>query len=93
MCSSAIRWAGFREYIYGTPIDQLASVGWQQILIPSSEVIKKSWPLGTAVSVIERVGTNLTDPLFEWQYQSDVPCPQGCIRTDSLDETARCHPI
>ncbi|CRK28731.1 hypothetical protein BN1708_004714 [Verticillium longisporum] len=28
MCASAIRWAGFREYVYGTSIDELVRRGW-----------------------------------------------------------------
>lgn len=27
MCASAIRWAGFKEYIYGTSIDTLVERG------------------------------------------------------------------
>ncbi|KAL5338382.1 cytidine deaminase-like protein [Aspergillus crustosus] len=28
MCASAIRWTGFKEYIYGTSIDVLVKHGW-----------------------------------------------------------------
>lgn len=38
MCASAIRWAGFREYVYGTTIDRLIETGWPQIRIASSDV-------------------------------------------------------
>lgn len=35
MCASAIRWAGFREYIYGTSIDALTVHG-KLCTIPTS---------------------------------------------------------
>ena len=32
MCASAIRWAGFKEYIYGTSIDTLVQRGEYKVL-------------------------------------------------------------
>jgi tRNA(Arg) A34 adenosine deaminase TadA len=81
MCTSAIRYAGFREYIYATTIDHLVQVGWSQILIPSQEVIERSWLWGTGVKVLGSVGADFTDPLFEWQYQDGGACPKGCSRS------------
>ena len=80
MCAAAIRQAGFKEYIYGTSIDHLFKAGWDQILISSQDVVAASWPLGTAVKVLGSVGTEFTDPLFDWQYQENVTCPKGCER-------------
>jgi tRNA(Arg) A34 adenosine deaminase TadA len=90
MCASAIRQAGFREYIYGTSIDHLFKAGWGQILISSQEVVAQSWPLGTAVNVLGSIGTEFTDPLFDWQYQEKVACPSGCERTKSEPGTTTC---
>jgi tRNA(Arg) A34 adenosine deaminase TadA len=83
MCASAIRWAGFKEYVYGTSIDQLIETGWGQIDIASSEVFKQSWNLGTSTKFVSEVLTNETDPYFLWQFQTDYPCPGGCSRGDS----------
>lgn len=80
MCASAIRWAGFREYIYGTSIDYLTKVGWSQILIPSHEVVSRSWSFGTGVSVLGNVAAEgVTNGLFEWQFM-EAGCPRGCER-------------
>jgi tRNA(Arg) A34 adenosine deaminase TadA len=90
MCASAIRWAGFKEYIYGTTIDHLVKSGWGQILISSEDVVAASWPMGTGVKVMGCVGTEFTDGLFEWQFQGDVRCPSGCARTNSTGGTTTC---
>jgi tRNA(Arg) A34 adenosine deaminase TadA len=90
MCASAIRWAGFKEYIYGSTIEHLAKGGWGQILIPSQDVVAASWPLGTGVKVVGSVGTEFTDPLFEWQFRGDGECPEGCIRVNSTGGTTTC---
>jgi tRNA(Arg) A34 adenosine deaminase TadA len=83
MCASAIRWAGFKEYVYGTSIDRLIETGWGQIDIASSEVFKQSWNLGTSTKFVSEVLTNETDPYFLWQFQADYPCPGGCSRGES----------
>jgi tRNA(Arg) A34 adenosine deaminase TadA len=93
MCASSIRWSGFREYIYGTTINHLSEVGWGQILIPSEEVVARSWPFGTGVNVLGSVGTEFTDPLFDWQFQEDADCPKGCRRINSTGETTTCAPV
>jgi tRNA(Arg) A34 adenosine deaminase TadA len=81
MCASAIRWAGFREYIYGTSIDTLIEKGWGQIRISSMEVFRESFDLPNAARLIAEVLTNETDPYFLWQFDPDYPCPMGCVRT------------
>jgi tRNA(Arg) A34 adenosine deaminase TadA len=83
MCASAIRWAGFKELIYGTTIDYLVKVGWGQILVSSQNIVSASWALGTSVTVMGSVGTEFTNPLFSWQFQEDVTCPSGCRRMKS----------
>ncbi|OAL04190.1 guanine deaminase [Phaeosphaeriaceae sp. SRC1lsM3a] len=81
MCASAIRWAGFREYIYGTSIDTLIQEGWGQIRISSLEVFRESFDLPNQSRLISEILTNETDPYFKWQYNPDYPCPQGCSRS------------
>ena len=90
MCAAAIRWAGFKEYIYGTTIDYLVKVGWEQILISSQDVVAASWPLGSGIKVMGCVGTEFTDGLFEWQFQEDVSCPSRCVRANSTGGTTTC---
>ena len=88
MCASAIRSAGFKEYIYGTSIKTLTSQGWGQIQIPSSEVFHRSTDLPSRTSLIGDVLTNETDPYFAWQYNTSSPCPATCKR----DASGTCAP-
>lgn len=81
MCASAIRWAGFREYVYGTSIDTLIEKGWGQIRISSAEVFRQSFDLPNPSRLIAGVLTKETDPYFLWQYDSAYPCPAGCVRS------------
>ncbi|KAK6429157.1 hypothetical protein LTR95_014697 [Oleoguttula sp. CCFEE 5521] len=80
MCASAIRWAGFKEYIYGTSIDTLIEKGWGQIRIASADVFAASYDLTAATRLIGEVLTNETDPYFAWQYDPEHACPVGCER-------------
>lgn len=82
MCASAIRWAGFKEYIYGTSIDSLIQKGWGQIRIGSMEVFQRSFDLESSTRLIGNVLVNETDPYFAWQYDPDTPCPVGCQRME-----------
>ncbi|KAJ5805425.1 guanine deaminase [Penicillium pulvis] len=81
MCASAIRWAGFREYIYGTSIATLIEKGWRQIRIASVDVFGASFDLPYSSRLIAGVLTDETDPYFLWQYDPTYPCPRGCSRT------------
>ncbi|CAN8101206.1 unnamed protein product [Discula destructiva] len=81
MCAAAIRWAGFREYVYGTSIDTLIEKGWGQIRISSVEVFRQSFDLPYPSRLIAEVLTNETDPFFLWQYDTEYPCPAGCVRS------------
>ncbi|KAI2467640.1 cytosine deaminase [Annulohypoxylon bovei var. microspora] len=80
MCASAIRWAGFREYVYGSTIDALVAKGWGQIRISSVEVFRQSFDLPNPSRLIAGVLTNETDPYFFWQNDPTYPCPSGCSR-------------
>ncbi|KEQ90322.1 hypothetical protein AUEXF2481DRAFT_48810 [Aureobasidium subglaciale EXF-2481] len=80
MCASAIRWAGFKEYIYGTSIDTLVERGWGQIRISSYDVFKESGDLPSRTKLIAGILANETDPYFLWQYDAAYPCPRGCGR-------------
>ncbi|KAL0959731.1 hypothetical protein HGRIS_011422 [Hohenbuehelia grisea] len=84
MCASAIRWAGFREYIYGTSINTLVENGWGQIRISSLEIFRQSFDLSSQAKLIGNVLTNETDPFFLWQFNPSNPCPAGCSRTEGF---------
>jgi hypothetical protein len=87
-CAAAMRWAGIREYVYGTSIQTLVDAGWQQIRITSAELWQRSTdlagpdeeggdgPIGPVLAVE-------TDPYFVWQYDASAPCPGGCTRGDN----------
>jgi tRNA(Arg) A34 adenosine deaminase TadA len=81
MCASAIRWTGFKEYIYGTSIDSLIAKGWAQIRISSMDVFQQAFDLDSATRLMGDVLTNETDPYFFWQFDPDYPCPTGCQRS------------
>lgn len=80
MCASAIRWASFKEYVFGTSIETLTENGWGQIQISSYDVFQQSWPLRTVTAFLGGVLTNETDPYFLWQFRGDTPCPSTCQR-------------
>lgn len=82
MCASAIRWAGFREYVYGTSIDTLMEKGWRQIRIASAEVVAQSHDLGKPVRMLGGVLTAETDPYLAWQFDPAAGCPGGCVRVE-----------
>lgn len=89
-CASAIRWTGFREYVYATSIDTLIEHGWGQIRIDSIDVFQASFDLPHQSRLMGNLLTNETDPYFLWQYNSSYPCPAGCSRTE--DGTS-CHSL
>ncbi|KAK3318784.1 guanine deaminase [Apodospora peruviana] len=83
MCASAIRWAGFREYVYGTSIDTLITKGWGQIRISSLEVVSQSFDLSKPTRLLGGVLANETDQFFFWQFDPAHKCPEGCKRDES----------
>ncbi|KAF1813779.1 cytidine deaminase-like protein [Eremomyces bilateralis CBS 781.70] len=80
MCATAIRWAGFKELIYGTGEERLESLGWQTVGIRSREVLERSRDLSSRTRSVGSVLSNETDPYFAWQFNPMAPCPQGCLR-------------
>ncbi|KAL3462426.1 cytidine deaminase-like protein [Aspergillus heterothallicus] len=80
MCASAIRWNGFKEYIYGTSIDTLVELGFAQIAISSGEVFDAAQGLPSDTSFLGDVLTGETDALFAWQFDDMAECPWGCLR-------------
>ncbi|ORY65027.1 cytidine deaminase-like protein [Pseudomassariella vexata] len=85
MCASAIRWAGFKEYIYGTTIQHNYNVGWGVMTLSSYDVFQQSRQLpGYQTVMLGQILTNETDPLFSWQYNASAPCPNGCFRIPSV---------
>ncbi|KAG4435174.1 hypothetical protein IFR05_009343 [Cadophora sp. M221] len=84
MCASAIRWSGFKEYIYGTTIQHNYNVGWGVMTLSSYDVFQQSRQLpGYQTSMLGQILTNETNPLFSWQYNETYPCPNGCVRQHS----------
>ncbi|KAI9742919.1 MAG: hypothetical protein M1818_003648 [Claussenomyces sp. TS43310] len=89
MCTSAIRWANFKEYVYGTSIETLIHKGWGQIHISSAYIFNQSFGLPGETALLGEVLTEETDPLFSWQFDTDVSCPEGCTRSkDAMTCTA-----
>ncbi|KZL82967.1 cytidine and deoxycytidylate deaminase zinc-binding region [Colletotrichum incanum] len=80
MCASAIRWAGFKEYVYGTSIETLVKKGWGQIHISSRHVFKQSSDLPQQTRLVGPALANETDVFFGWQFDQDALCPRGCSR-------------
>jgi hypothetical protein len=78
MYASAIRWAGFKEYVYGTSIDTLTQKGWGQIRISSVDIAAQSFDLGKPTRLMGEGLTEETDPYFLWQFDPEYPCPEGC---------------
>lgn len=88
MCASAIRWAGFKEYVYGTSIDTLIEkAGLRQIRIGSFEVFREAFELASTTRLIGGILANETDPYFLWQSNPSFPCPSGCHRVGSSCDT------
>jgi len=88
MCASAIRWAGFREYIYRTSIDTLIEKGWGQIRISSIDVVAQSFDLSKPTRLLGEVLANETDPYFLWQFDPSYKCPSGCKRVEGSCKVA-----
>lgn len=77
MCASAIRWAGFRECVYGTSANAMKELGWPVIDLEAKVVFERSSRLGTKTELLS-VGADVTDPYLSWQYQDVESCPVGC---------------
>lgn len=82
MCTSAIHWAGFREYIFGTSIETMVRKGWGGMRMPSLEVLRTAFNPPLATRVMGGVLSNETDAYFTWQYDPENGCPEGCERRE-----------
>jgi tRNA(Arg) A34 adenosine deaminase TadA len=69
---SSIRWAGFKEVVYGTSIGKIAEAGRNQIYIPSSYILEKSYSMGHMTLMLGNILTNETDIMFGHQVR--MPC-------------------
>lgn len=90
MCATAIRWAGFKECVFGTNTGTLKSLGWSQVNITSQEVFDRSGEITLSTRLIGGVLEDRTDPLFQWQYDHHKECPSGCERKHARED---CSPI
>ncbi|EME49355.1 hypothetical protein DOTSEDRAFT_117253, partial [Dothistroma septosporum NZE10] len=80
MCAAAIRWAGFRECVFGTSIPTLIEQGWSQIQLRACEVFERSQGIGGSTTLFESDLDEETDALFAWQFNPDHASPDGCER-------------
>lgn len=80
MCASAIRWAGFKECVFGTSIQTLKEKGWSQLDIEAKEVFERSGDLKTETRLLGGVAREETDVYFAWQFDEEAVCPTGCER-------------
>lgn len=80
MCATAIRWAGFREYIYATSTEGLLNLGWPQVRLSSRRLMKYTHDLPGHTKLIKDIAQDKTDVLFQWQFNGDAECPPGCAR-------------
>lgn len=83
MCASAIRWAGFKEYVYATSSETLIEAGWPQMSINSRELFQRSGMVEPSTAILTDVLHSVTDGLFDWQFDSRAPCPAGCSRNNA----------
>ncbi|KAK5192360.1 hypothetical protein LTR99_010512 [Exophiala xenobiotica] len=84
MCSSAILYGAFREYIYSTPIHgehSLIAHGWPQIDLPSKEIFARSVGRSVRTRIVPEVLVNETEGLFAWQFDGG-DCPAGCAKKE-----------
>ncbi|ETI27296.1 hypothetical protein G647_09486 [Cladophialophora carrionii CBS 160.54] len=82
MCSSAILYGGFKEYIFSTSIPTLRSHNWPQIVIRSTEIFSRSVGRLSAhrTRIVGEVWANETEELFRWQFGgAQAACPRGCV--------------
>ncbi|KHN97971.1 nucleoside deaminase [Metarhizium album ARSEF 1941] len=88
MCASAIRWAGFREVVFGSSIESLRARHWRIMTLPAEELFKYTTDLPAGrTAIVGGVLANETDPYFSWQYTRGASCPRGCQM-----EGSKCSP-
>ncbi|QUC20713.1 uncharacterized protein UV8b_04954 [Ustilaginoidea virens] len=82
MCASAIRWAGFKELVYGTSTKTLARLGWSSITLSAEELFSYARGLRPQTALLGGVLDGETDRYFAWQFDGAAACPRGCARVD-----------
>ncbi|WVQ78651.1 hypothetical protein IAT38_000738 [Cryptococcus sp. DSM 104549] len=81
MCSSTLRFAQFKEVIYGSSVKEVHQVGGRpQIAISSYEIVEKSFGLGGSTTWIPGVLSEEALATFGHQHNQSAPCPAGCER-------------
>ncbi|PHH93234.1 hypothetical protein CDD83_9504 [Cordyceps sp. RAO-2017] len=83
MCASAVAWARFGEYVYGTSVAAMVRLGWRHVRMSSRDVLRLAFDFDGAPpvgAIVPDVLANETDPFLAWQYDRAAPCPGGCVR-------------
>lgn len=88
MCASAIRWAGFKELVFGSDTLSLQGRGWGMISLSAQDLFAYAESLPTETSLLGGVLSNETDVFFGWQFDADADCPEGCQRFGGLCQKA-----
>ncbi|OAA43702.1 nucleoside deaminase [Metarhizium rileyi] len=83
MCASAIRWAGFKELVFGSSTKLLIANNWTLMTLSAEELFKYTTDMRTKTAIIPDILANETDPYFTWQYTNGSECPPGCERQGS----------
>ena len=83
MCASAIRWAGFKELVFGSFSTDLEKHGWLMMSLSAEELFGYTTSLGTKTTILKGVLSNETDVYFGWQFDATQPCPEGCTRVET----------
>jgi hypothetical protein len=78
MCASAIRWAGFRELVFGSRTQSLKTFNWHLMTLSAEGLFEYASELPTRTAILGGILANETDPYFAWQYSKGSECPPGC---------------
>ncbi|KAG5931338.1 hypothetical protein E4U53_001815 [Claviceps sorghi] len=84
MCASAIRWAGFKELVFGSSTTDLEERGWHMISLSAEALFGYATGLTTETAILKGVLSNETDVYFAWQFDAAQPCPAGCERAGRM---------
>lgn len=83
MCATAIRWAGFKELVFGSSTKSLKEYNWTLISLSAEGLFKYTNGLPSKTAVLGGVLANETDAYFKWQFTGGSDCPPGCKREGS----------
>lgn len=71
MCTAALHWARVGKVYYGATIDDPRTVGFNELLLPSAELVQRA---GSPLTLISGVLSDECRALFtEWQQNSPSP--------------------